>query len=93
MEISLEITKSGGIRMLHDDAVDLSEFGEVEVRRASHVEWSDGVPGVPRGWYVQSAKTGKILAGGFTIRRVALEWEKWYYSPGGLGWAELVGPP
>jgi hypothetical protein len=57
-EISLEITKSGGIQMLHSDEVDLSQFGEVEMKRASHVEWSAGEPGIPRGWYVRSAKTG-----------------------------------
>ena len=32
--IKLEITAKGGIQMLHDDAVNLAEFGTVEVKRA-----------------------------------------------------------
>ncbi len=86
--------------MLHDDAVNLAELGEIVVSRASHVEFcvgphekspgfADG--GIARGWYVQSAKTLKVLATGFDSRVEALEWEKVYYSPSGLGWAELKG--
>ena len=95
--------------MLHDDAVDLSEFGEVEVKRASNVEYSDGTveymtdppagfkgrwfvqDTIPKGWYVQSARTGRLLKSGFATRAAALSWEKTYYSPGGPGWAELTG--
>jgi hypothetical protein len=98
-EISLEITKSGGIQMLHSDAVDLNQFGNVEVRRASHVEYSDGkwspltltwMGVVEKGWYVQSASTLTVLASGFKTRAEALAWEREYYSPGGPGWAELT---
>ncbi len=98
--ISLQITAEGGIQMLHDDLVDLRELGEIEVTRASHVEYADGksyVPGaggiswnVKPGWYVQSAKTLKVLADGFQTRAQALAWEKDYYSPTGMGWAELT---
>lgn len=99
MEISLQITAAGGIRMLHDDHVDLSEFGEIKVSRASHVEFSDGnhtsdngyANGIPKGWYVQSAATLDILKDGLTTRAEALAWEKQHYSPGGAGWAELTG--
>ena len=85
-EIKLELTAQGGIRMLHDDAVDLSEFGKVEVCRASHVEFNNATGF----WYVQSAKTGKMLKEDFTSRADALAWEKKYYSPDGPGWEELV---
>lgn len=82
--LKMQLTRSGGVQMLQDDAVDLTEFGSVEVTRASHVEWASG------SWYVQSAKTGKILARGFKLRAEALKWEKAYYSPGGTGWVELI---
>ena len=97
--IQIEITASGGVQMLHDDAVNLGEFGEIEVRRASHVEYSDGHPAPihgnrwpsARGWFVQSAMTGDILKAGIPTRAEALAWEKEYYSPSGAGWAELTG--
>ena len=91
MEIQIELTKEGGIRMLHSDEVDLDEFGEVQVERASHVEFSSGKGRCPgRGWYVQSAKTKEYLAAGFKTRQEALAWEKQHYSPTGAGWAELT---
>ena len=85
--IKLEITAKGGIQMLHDDAVNLAEFGKVEVKRASHVEYNNEVGC----WLVQSAKTGIILKDDFKTRAEALAWEKVHYSPGGRGWGELKG--
>jgi len=85
--------------MLHNDAVDLSEFGELTIVRASHVEYSDGVGisgeggsalGIKPGWYVQSAVTLDILKEGCKTREEALAWEKKHYSPTGKGWAELT---
>lgn len=84
MSIKLQITSAGGIAMLHDDAIDLREFGKPEISRASHVE-----PDSSGLWYVQSAKTGEIIKSGFDTRAEALAFEKEYYSPGGQGWAEL----
>lgn len=87
-QVQLQVTAEGGVRMLQDDAVDLREFGDVSMVRASHVEWSDK----HQSWYVQSAKTGKILMRGFPTRGAALAWEKEYYSPNyGPGWDELTG--
>lgn len=83
-EITLQITPEGGIAMLHDDAVDLSQFGEIEVSRASHVEFSN----LLQLWVVISAKTMKVLHKAPT-RALALAWEKKYYSPSGPGWKEL----
>lgn len=82
--ISLQITAQGGIQMLHSDDIDLTEFGEINVTRASHVEYEHGA------WKVRSAKTGELL-NSFFNRRDALEWESNYYSPDGNGWAELTG--
>jgi hypothetical protein len=84
--ISLEITEDGGVRMLHDDAVNLAELGEIEVTRASNVEF-DNAKGC---WYVQSAATMAILKDDFVTREEALKWEKKWYSPTGPGWAELT---
>lgn len=72
--------------MLQDDAVDLREFGAVEMTRASHVEFDNQ----KQAWYVQSAKTLIILKDDFKTRADALTWEKNYYSPEGQGWAELT---
>lgn len=85
-EIAIQITPEGGIQMLHDDAVDLSEFGQVMVGRASHVEYCN----MNQLWYVASAKTGKILFWAPT-RAEALAREKKHYSPGCKGWEELTG--
>lgn len=84
--ISLQITPEGGIQMLQDDAIDLTQFGQVEVSRASHVEFCNR----EQGWYIESAKTGERLASGFKTRGEAITWEKNYYSPSGAGWAELT---
>ena len=78
------ITKNGGIEMLHDDALNLADFGTVETQRASHVEFCN----IKQKWYVQSAATLKIL-NFFDTRTEALAWEKRYYSPDGDGWFEL----
>ena len=97
-EIAVQITAHGGLAMLHDDAVDLSEFGNVRVSRASHVEYSTGewvrVSGcpvlAPRGWFVMSARRMEVIASGFKTRAEALAFEKQHYSPGGAGWPELM---
>jgi len=86
MPIKLEVMANGGVRMLHDDAVDLKQFGDVEVVRASHVEYNNATGF----WYVQSAKTLKMLKEDLPSRAEALAWEKVYYSPGGEGWNELT---
>ncbi len=86
-EIKLSIMPNGGVQMLWNDAVDVRQFGEVEVVRASHVEFNNATGF----WYVQSAKTGKMLKEDFMSRDEALAWEKVYYSPDGEGWEELTG--
>ena len=85
-KIKMEITSEGVIRMLHSDLIDLSKFGKAKIRRASNVEFNNRA----QAWKVTSAKTRKLLKGGFDTREKALAWEKVYYSPGGKGWAELT---
>ena len=84
--MKIQITKIGGIQMLHDDTAELETMGKVQVKRASHVEYDNK----RNLWYVKSAKTLKILCYAQT-REGALQWEKEYYSPSGNGWGELVG--
>ena len=86
-EIRLEITAGAALRMLHNDALDLSQFGKLKVKRASRVEFNNRLGR----WVVRSAKTGKVLRDDFRLRKDALAWEKVYYSPGQPGWRELVG--
>lgn len=86
-EIRLEITKQGGMRMLHDDDFNMDVYGVVNVQRASHVEFNNATGC----WYVQSAKTGLMLRDNFKSRKDALAWEKIYYSPSQAGWLELIG--
>ena len=83
--IKLEITDNA-IQMLHSDALDFSEFGEVTIVRASNVEFNNET----KAWEVTSARTDKLLKGGFHSREEALKWEKEYYSPDGAGWVELT---
>jgi hypothetical protein len=85
-KISFEIS-GNQVRKLHDDNIDWSQFGKVKVKRASNVEFSNKT-GL---WYVQSAKTKKMIKDDFKTRVQALAFEKIYYSPGGKGWVELVG--
>lgn len=84
--LKMQLTRSGGVQMLQDDAVDLTEFGSVEVTRASHVEFCNQ----DQAWFIASAKTGKRLASGFKTRAEAITWEKNHYAPGGAGWSELT---
>lgn len=72
--------------MLQDDAIDLRQFGEIEVTRASHVEFSNAL----QKWIVISAATMKVLKDDFETRAEALAWEKEFYSPSGAGWTELT---
>lgn len=83
--MQIKITKFGGIEMLHDDLAEIETFGHVTTKRASHVEFDND----RQKWYVQSARTEKML-GYFDTRQQALEWEKNYYSPDGQGWTELT---
>ena len=87
MSIKMEVMADGCVRMLWDDAIDLKQFGDVEVSRASHVEFNNK-SGL---WYVKSARTNQMLRDDFKTRREALYWEKQHYSPGGKGWSELTG--
>lgn len=82
--INIIITKDGGIKMLHHDVADLESFGKVNIKRASHVEYDNE----KQKWFVQSAKTLKILHYAES-REQALAWERDYYSPQGEGWNEL----
>ena len=84
--IKISIPKDARPCMLWNDKVNLAQFGPVEVKRASRIEFNNATGY----WFVESAKTGKVLKADFLLREEALAWEKVYYSPGGKGWPELV---
>jgi hypothetical protein len=42
MTMSLHIAPDGTIRCLYGEEIDLAALGEVEIRRASRVEWNAG---------------------------------------------------
>jgi len=83
--MKINITALGGIEMLHDDSFNLKEFGDIKMKRASHVEFNEK----KQKWFVQSALTNIILKDDFDTRKDALTWEKEHYSPGGKGWNEI----
>ena len=74
------------IRMLYDGTLDLAKLGKQKISRASHVEFNNETGK----WYVQSARTLKMIREDFDSRSKALAFEKEYYNPGGLGWDELT---
>lgn len=84
--VEVQVTARGGVRMLHDDRAGLEALGPVSTTRASHVEFDQR----RQRWYVQSARTERILADDFLSRAEALAWEREYYSPSGKGWAEFT---
>lgn len=84
-EVELQITKQGGVLMLHSDYVDLTDLGKPMIKRASNIEFDNS----KQRWFVQSAASGKILRDDFMTRNEALQWEAHYYSPSGDGWKEF----
>ncbi len=83
----VQVTKHGGIQMLHEDEFRMQDFGRCVVFRASEVDFDQ----VTQSWFVKSFLTGLTLAYGFSTRERALEWEKSYFQPGGPGWIEIGG--
>ena len=95
--MKLRINPDGTVRALWSDTVDWQSIGPVSVSRASQVEFCDH----RQMWYVRAGLArnalhqilqavlrrpfGEILYWSPT-RDEALEWERGYFGPGGLGW-------
>jgi len=71
----LNISTAGDIKCLYTELLDLSDLGEMTVRRASLVEWDDD----RRGWTV-AMPNGSFLAGPFVSRSEAIKWEIAYWN-------------
>jgi hypothetical protein len=65
----LTITPSGDLRCVYTEALDLDQFGQSDIRRASNVEPDPG----HEGWYVQIVGGPKLL--GFSKRSDAIRAE------------------
>ncbi len=59
------------MRCLYEELIDLSAFGAVSIRRASHVEPGDGGK-----WYADLSPSGGPTLGPFQLRSEALNAER-----------------
>ena len=65
--MELIVQADGSLRCLYDEAVDLSAFGQVTIRRASYVEPTDQGQ-----WQADLSPVGGPVLGPFTLRSEAL---------------------
>jgi hypothetical protein len=61
------VTSAGTARCVYGEELDLRALGELEVRRASHVE-----PDAAGGWWADLSPVGGPRLGGFDLRSEAL---------------------
>ena len=69
--MQLVISRSGMVRCIYDEAIDLQALGQPEIRRASHVE-----PDGHGQWIADLAPVGGPKLGPFSGRTAALEAER-----------------
>ena len=80
--MDLLITPTGSIRCVYGEAVDLGSFGQLLIRRGSHVEPTDGGQ-----WTADLSPVGGPVLGPFATRTDALNTEinwlrdHWLTSP------------
>lgn len=68
--MDLYIDPCGGMTCLYDEAIPLSAFGKLTIRRASHVE-----PDIQGQWWADLAPSNGPRLGPFPTRRAALQAE------------------
>lgn len=68
--MELVITPDGVLRCVYDEAMDLAALGDVEIRRASHVE-----PDAAGAWWADLSPVAGPKLGPFDKRSTALEAE------------------
>ena len=68
--IQIVIAPDGTARCVYGEDLDLRLLGEVQIRRASHVE-----PGAAGRWWADLSPVGGPRLGGFEVRSEALEAE------------------
>lgn len=69
-EIELVVDAGGRVRCIYDEAVDLREFGKLQITRASYVE-----PDAEGYWWADMGPSGGPVLGPFTSRTEALRSE------------------
>ena len=62
---------AGEMTMLANDSLDATEFGTVQMVRASHVEFDADT----QSWAVYAPDMSEMIRGGFKRRADALSWE------------------
>ena len=69
--MELIIDKTGGVKCLYDEAIDLAALGRLDIKRASHVE-----PDSSGSWWSDLSPVGGPSCGPFEKRSDALAAEK-----------------
>ena len=73
------LTAQGGMRMLHNDQIDIKKFGTIKINRASHIEYNNNKQCwevmLPKKWYQFFKKYGNVIKTNLTSRQDALKWE------------------
>ena len=71
----LVVQANGTIRLVYDEALQLEEFGPLEIQRASHVE-----PNPEGAWTADLSPVGGPRLGPYALRSDALEAERNWLS-------------
>lgn len=71
------VREDGSMTALYDDSLNMAQEGDLSVERLSHVEFDPALNGGE--WYVEDAKTGKILYSNQS-RELCLKWERKHFN-------------
>lgn len=71
--MNIYVRPNGSAQCLYSDSIKLTNLGEVDIKRASHVEPDDDKPGT---WYIDLAPVGGPRVAGFESRTAALAAEE-----------------
>jgi hypothetical protein len=70
-DMELVVSRDGGVKCIYDEALDLREFGKLQITRASHVE-----PDAEGYWWADMGPSGGPVLGPYGSRTEALEAER-----------------
>ena len=86
-EMELMVDAGGDVRCIYDEALDLREIGQLQIRRASHVE-----PDSDGNWWADMEPSGGPVLGPFKSRSEALVAEREWLSAQGAYARATTGP-
>jgi hypothetical protein len=76
-EMELVVDAGGSVRCIYDEVLDLREFGQLQITRASHVE-----PDRDGNWWADMGPVDGPVLGPYGSRSAALEAEReWLTGP------------